>query len=89
LTIYAKVNLLEGNKEFKLNEEKDNGIIERYEELDIPFNSMQAIGAGILRGASFEVTLANNDVLFDEMILLADTSDPFLKQVNHFLLMAR
>jgi hypothetical protein len=72
-----------------LPKEDNTDIVERYEELDIPFNSMQAIGAGILRGASFEVTLANNDALFDEMILLADTSDPFLKQVKHVFLMAR
>jgi hypothetical protein len=48
--------LLEGNKETNLIEEENQGIIERYEELDEPFLAMQSIGANVLDVASADPT---------------------------------
>jgi hypothetical protein len=64
-----------------LVEEDNQAITDKYAELDTPFAAMQSIGAGILKGASFNVTILNNAALYASLVELAETSDPFLKQV--------
>jgi hypothetical protein len=65
--------------------EDDKGIIQKYEELEIYFDSMLSIGDEILDQASPNDTILNSAELYGKLVLLAGTSDLFFVQVYIYL----
>jgi hypothetical protein len=64
-----------------LMEEDNHVILDKYAEMDIPFTSMQSSVEDILKVASFNETIINSDYIYENLVLLADTSGIFLDEV--------
>jgi hypothetical protein len=67
-----------------LKEEVNQVILDKYVEMDTPFSSVQSIVADILKDASFGATLMNTDYLYENLVLLANTSCIFIEKVFYF-----
>jgi hypothetical protein len=64
-----------------LREENNQVILDKYAEMEISFAYMQSIVAEILKDASFNETIMDTNYLYENLVLLADTSRIFLEEV--------
>jgi hypothetical protein len=64
-----------------LREEVNQVILDKYAEMDILLASMQAIVTDILKDASFNETIVNNNYLYENLVLLVNTGGIFLDKV--------